>query len=257
MNYEDVNQVIVNFLQEEMRGFNGYTLGISGGIDSALTLVLAIQAVGKDKTHCILMPFWEDENLKDGIDIVHQFGVPYSIINIRNIYDAFYSTGLLWHNGTKENLMARIRACLLYAYSNEHHCKVLGTCNMSEIMTGFFTKGGDGLSDLEPIGELLKREIYGLANFYNNILCTRYDYPQIPLQIFTKRPTAGLTPGVCDEDILGSYSILDDVLTAIYLNGKTPTTPDELRIDKIIKATEHKRCLAPMALVRLDEEVLE
>jgi NAD+ synthase len=255
MNYESVNQTIVNFIQAELLGFNGYVLGISGGIDSALTLALTIQAVDKEKVHCILMPFWENENLKDGIEIVHQFGVPYSIINIRNIYDAFYNTGLLWHNGTKENLMARIRMCLLYAYANEHNYKVLGTCNMSEIMTGFFTKGGDGLSDLEPIGELLKREVYGLGNFYNSVLCPRHDYPQIPSQIFTKRPTADLTPGVCDEDILGEYSVLDDVLTKIYLNGKTPATPDEVRISKIMEATEHKRTLAPIALVRWDENI--
>lgn len=253
MDYARVNRAIIQFLQEQVIGFDGYVLGVSGGIDSALTLALATQAIGRKNIHCILMPFWENDNLRDGIEIVHQFDVPYSIVNIRNIYDAFYNTGILWKNGTKENIMSRIRMCLLYAFASEHNRKVLGTCNLSEIMTGYFTKYGDGGTDLEPIGELLKREVYGLARYYNEVLCPKYGYPMIPEVIFTKKPTADLTPGHNDEDDLGSYDVLDDVLTKIYLNQQEPTTPDEIRIAKIIEQTEHKRTLQPMAIVRWDE----
>jgi len=255
MNYEKVNQIIVDFVREELETSSGFILGVSGGIDSSLCLAMTVQAVGKDKIHAMLMPYWENEHLKDGIDLVHQFGVSYSIINIRNIYDSFYNTGILWQNGTKENIMSRIRMCLLYAYANEHNSKVIGTCNLSEIMTGYFTKFGDGASDIELLGELLKRDVYGLAHYYNNILCTQHDYIQIPEKILTKRPTADLTPNHYDEDDIGNYDVLDDVLTKIYLSGKTPTTPDEVRISKIMEATEHKRALAPIALVRWDENI--
>lgn len=250
MNYEKVNQIIIDFIKEELINFDNFVLGLSGGIDSALCLALTIQAVGKDKIHCMLLPYYENEHLRDAIDIVHRFNVDYSIINIRNIYDSFYNTGILWQNKAKENTLSRIRMILLYAYANEHNSKVVGTCNLSEILTGFFTKFGDGASDLELIGELLKREVYGLSHYYNDIICPKFGYSQIPEQIFTKRPTADLTPGVCDEDILGSYSILDDVITSIYLNQQTPTTPNEIRIAKIIEKTEHKRYLQPMAIVR-------
>jgi len=256
MNIEETGSSIIRFILNKVvtTKKNGVVLGISGGIDSAVTAALATVALNQDSVHGILMPFYQSHHFKDAMGVVHGLQIPYSTVWINKIYDAFYDTGLLWKDSTKENLMARIRMCLLYAYANEHNLLVIGTCNLPERKTGYFTKHGDGASDFEPLGKSLKRHVYALGRHFNETMAIR----MIPEDIFSKEPTAELHPDQKDIDDLGPYEIADRIIeNIVFGTGNIDDIDDNdvRKITRLVELNKHKLSMPEMPVLP-DEPVV-
>ena len=180
-------------------------LGVSGGIDSTVVAYLAVNALGKDKLHGIIMPYVRNQNMDDGLELSQKLGIPHEVIEIKDLVDAYGKIDFFNNKVAKGNLMARIRMCLLYGKANKDNLMVLGTSNKTEIMLGYFTKYGDGGVDILPIGGLLKNEVRSLAKEL-----------KIPTQITNKTPSAGLWEGQTDEGEMGfSYEELDKAIISI------------------------------------------
>ncbi len=182
---------------------NGVVLGVSGGIDSALVLALCVAALGKERTTALFMP--EDANdVGDTIkQYVQQLGVINETIPIKPIFEAYVRHGgIADERLVTGNLKARIRMSLLYSRSNAKGLVVMGTGNRSEMLTGYFTKYGDGGVDYLPIAALYKTQVRELAKHMG-----------LPGEIISQPPTAGLWAGQTDEEELGiTYEKLDLVL---------------------------------------------
>lgn len=194
----------------EKHNFKRAVLGVSGGVDSSLTLKIAVDALGAPKVTAILMPelgVTSPENIDHAKILCQFFGVPYHYQPINNFLAAFAIT--LWHPNklAQMNTKARIRAVLLYNFANTEQAIVLGTSNKSELLLGYGTKFGDLAADIEVIGDLYKTEVITIA-----------DHIGLPPEIVNKIPTAELTPGQTDEEELGaSYTDLDKVLIKLGL----------------------------------------
>ncbi|MFI5270427.1 MAG: NAD+ synthase [Candidatus Saccharimonadales bacterium] len=182
---------------------NGVILGVSGGIDSALVLALCVTALGKERTTALFMP--EDEaDIGETIkQYVQQLGIEHEIIPIKPIFDVYLRDGGINNERlVTGNLKARIRMSLLYSRSNAKGLVVMGTGNRSEMLTGYFTKYGDGGVDYLPIAALYKTQVRELAKHMG-----------VPEEIIAQPPTAGLWSGQTDEEELGiTYEKLDLVL---------------------------------------------
>ena len=253
MQIQKVRSSIVNFLRDKYNNApastiqSGFELGLSGGIDSAVVLTLAYEALGPDYVYCQMLPYHKNDNLKDAIELAETFKVKYMINNIKKAHDTICAEQA-WSKLAKENLMARIRMCYLYSAANTHGRLVLGTCNLSEIMVGYFTKWGDGAADVEPLGRLLKKHVYELARDWNE---KHADEPQIPEQILTKAPSADLYPGQVDETDIGSYKILDDYLMYRIFGQFTDEvkSTDVARIENLVNESQHKREPIPLPAI--------
>lgn len=202
--------------------FKGALLGLSGGIDSALTLTIAVDALGKDNVTAVLMPseFTAEMSNTDAITLAKNLGVRYEIIPIDSIYHASLEALHEPNDITRQNLQARARGIILMALSNNTGRIVLSTGNRSELAVGYSTLYGDMAGGLNVLKDILKTEVYELAHFRN------LKNPVIPERILTRAPSAELAPNQKDEDTLPPYSILDPILE-FYLN-------DELSIEDII-----------------------
>ncbi|HFC00100.1 MAG TPA: NAD+ synthase [Phaeodactylibacter sp.] len=194
-------------------GFKKCILGLSGGIDSALTAVLAVRALGKKNVRVVLMPsqFSSDHSVNDAIDLAKNLGVQYDIIPIKNIYKSYLKElkplfGDLPFNITEENIQARSRGMLLMALSNKFGNIVLNTSNKSEAAVGYGTLYGDMCGGLSVIGDLYKTEVFELCKWINR----RKEI--IPNNTITKPPSAELRPNQKDSDSLPDYDILDEIL---------------------------------------------
>ncbi len=202
-------------------------IGISGGIDSAVTASLCVKALGRKKVFGILMPYGRQKDIGDSITVVNQLGIKYFKKDIKPIVDQYKITDNRFVNA---NIMSRVRMTILYAYANHKNGLVVGTTNKSEMAVGYFTKFGDGACDLEPIAALYKTEVFQLAK---NL--------KINQNIITKKPTAGLIDNQTDEDDFGfTYSDLD-----IFLQGDRLNSEIESKIKTLIDNSEHKRHLRP------------
>ncbi len=194
-------------------GLKKAILGLSGGIDSAVTLVLAARAFGAGNVRVLLMPsqFSSDHSVNDARQLAENLGVPYDIVPIEPVYQAYegplepHFRGLPF-NITEENIQARIRGMLLMAFSNKFGHILLNTSNKSEMAVGYGTLYGDMCGGLCVIGDVYKTEVYDLAAFMNK------DGEVIPTSILTKPPSAELRPNQKDSDSLPEYAILDQVL---------------------------------------------
>ncbi len=245
-------EIIEHFLAEKLRktGARGYVLGLSGGIDSAVVLMLASRAAGKDRILALMMPESESskKDLSDAVTMCESAGVPNETVDITEVVGSF--TRVLGKNVRKEslaNIKARCRMIVLYHYASKDNRLVLGTSNKSELLTGYFTKHGDGGADLEPIGDLYKTEVRQMAKILG-----------IPERIIAKAPTAGLWRGQTDEKEIGmTYEKLDMVLMGIELAQDDRTISksagvaiDEVRrISKMVKMSSHKRKLPPVVKI--------
>jgi len=204
-------------------GFKKAILGLSGGIDSALVLVLAAQALGKENVHAVLMPseFSSDHSISDSLSLVKNLGCSHEVIAIAPIYNSFIEClkhdfeGLPF-NVAEENIQARVRGTTLMALSNKLGYILLNTSNKSELSVGYGTLYGDMCGGLSVIGDLYKTEIVALCNFINK------DNEIIPVNIITKPPSAELRPGQFDSDSLPPYEILDAVLCGYIEEMKGP-----------------------------------
>ncbi len=239
---EETKDIILGFITDsiERSGAKGVVIGLSGGLDSAVVLKLSVMALGKENVHAVLMP-----ERKEGIDYEHalsfaeQEAISYDIIEIGPLVEAYEKHIGEMSRETRSNLKARIRMTLLHAGAYEKGMLVMGTGNKSELLTGYFTKFGDGGVDLMPIGDLYKTQVRELAGMIG-----------IPSEIIGKPPSAGLYEGQTDEGELGmSYETLDCILYGIERDlsisdiSKECGCPEEdaLRILNRERSTAHKR----------------
>ena len=193
--------------------FKKATLGLSGGIDSAVCLVLAARALRPENIKVLLMPseYSSKGSISDSVKLAENLGVAYEIIPINDIVQSFKialnpSFGDLPEDVTEENLQARIRSVLLMAHSNKFSYILLNTSNKSEAAVGYTTLYGDMSGGLSPLGDVYKTDVYNLARYINQ------DHDVIPCDIISKPPSAELKPDQKDSDSLPEYSVLDQIL---------------------------------------------
>jgi NAD+ synthase (glutamine-hydrolysing) len=194
-------------------GFGSVILALSGGIDSALTATIAVDAIGPDRVHVVLMPsrYSSDHSVTDAEDLVKRQGVHARTIPIKPMFDAF-SGSLDLHGLAAENLQARIRGMIAMSLSNEEGHLVLTTGNKSEIATGYSTLYGDSAGGYAPIKDVPKTLVWELSRWRNEQAAERGEIPPIPENSISKPPSAELSPGQLDSDSLPDYSILDPLL---------------------------------------------
>ena len=250
-------------------GFPGALIGLSGGIDSALVLALAVDALGAQNVHAVMMPspYTAEISWLDARDMARRLGVRYDEIDIAPMFDAFRRSLAPQFKGraddtTEENLQARIRGSLLMALSNKLGAIVLTTGNKSEMATGYCTLYGDMAGGFAVIKDVAKTLVYRLAEWKNRQTSPRVDgapgqtRPVIPERIITRAPSAELRPGQTDQDSLPPYEVLDAIL-ARYMEDDQGV--DELvaagfertaveQVTRLIKLNEYKRRQAPVGI---------
>jgi len=203
-------------------GFKGVVLGLSGGIDSALTLTLAVDALGKEKVLAVMMPFAYTSQLS--LDLAREqavrLGVEYRVLPIADAYNSFSATlrdefAGLPADVTEQNIQARCRGVLLMAISNKKGLLVLTTGNKSEIAVGYCTLYGDMAGGFDVLKDVPKTMVYRLCH-WRNAQPDAENSPLIPLQVIERAPSAELAPGQVDQDSLPPYEELDAIL-ALYV----------------------------------------
>ena len=199
-------------------------LGLSGGIDSALTLALAAEALGSENVLSVLMPSQHSSqhSVDDALQICKNLGSPYHIIAIKDDYEAIISSLQPIFEGvkedvTEENIQARIRGMLLMAISNKFGNLLLNTSNKSEVAVGYGTLYGDMCGALAVLGDVYKTEVYALCDFINKKALKEKGHYIIPQHTISKPPSAELSPGQKDQDSLPPYEVLDSILH-LYIN---------------------------------------
>lgn len=217
---ELVYKALVTGIRDYFRknGLYRAVLGLSGGIDSALVATLAVDALGAENVHGLLMPsqYSTDHSVKDAEDLAHNLGMSYDIVPIRPVFDAFRESlkpvfGDRAEDVTEENMQARVRGTLVMSYANKFGALALNTTNRSEAAMGYGTLYGDSCGSLAVIGDLYKTEVYQLSEWINR------DGIRIPQNTIDKAPSAELRPGQKDSDSLPDYDLLDAILN-LYLD---------------------------------------
>jgi NAD+ synthase (glutamine-hydrolysing) len=239
-------------------GFPGVIIGLSGGIDSALVLAVAVDALGADRVRTVMMPspYTADISWIDAHDMARRLGVRYEEISIVPMFDAFLKSlaaefAGLPEDATEENIQARIRGTLLMALSNKFGSIVLTTGNKSEMATGYCTLYGDMAGGFAVIKDVAKTLVYRLARWRNE------QGPEvIPERIITRAPSAELRPDQKDQDSLPPYEALDGILQR-YMEGDQGIDEiiaagfdraDVERVTRLIKINEYKRRQAPVGI---------
>jgi len=231
-------------------GFPGVLLGLSGGIDSALTLAIAVDALGAENVEAVMMPFRYTAEIskEDAAQQAQTMAVKYQSIPIEPMYTAFEAGLVDTLSGTEtdlteENLQARIRGTLLMAISNKTGKMVLATSNKSEVAVGYSTLYGDMVGGFSPLKDVPKTLVYRLAQYRNTLSeC-------IPERVITRPPSAELRPDQMDQDSLPDYDVLDEVIKQYVRLDKTPDEIvsqgfDEQEVHKVIRLinrSEYKR----------------
>lgn len=240
-------------------GFSKVVIGISGGIDSALVTVLAVEALGAENVVGIGLPskITSNESMEDASKLASNLSIKFKVISIEDIFNSFLNSlskefANLPFDITEENLQSRIRGTLLMAYSNKFGHLVLNTGNKSEVAVGYCTLYGDMVGGLGVLSDVPKVMVYKLSRFINRF----YGKEIIPKRIFTKPPTAELRPGQKDSDDLPSYEILDAIVNLYIEKNKSKSEiikcgyPEKITEDiiKRIDKSEYKRRQAPPGL---------
>jgi NAD+ synthase (glutamine-hydrolysing) len=238
-------------------GFPGALIGLSGGVDSSLTLAIAVDALGADRVRAVMMPsqFTAPMSLEDAATLACNLGVRHDVLPIKPPFDAFLSTlaeefrGLPWDT-TEENLQARIRGTLLMALSNKYGAIVLTTGNKSETAVGYSTLYGDLAGGFAVIKDILKTLVYRLCRYRNSIADV------IPERILTRTPSAELKAGQTDQDSLPEYEVLDAIITRYMQEGESIADIVDAGFDegvvrqvvRMIRSSEYKRRQSPVGI---------
>lgn len=238
-------------------GFKKAILGLSGGVDSALVIALAAQALGSQNVRAVLMPsqFSSDHSIDDAVQLAQNLGCPFDIVPIQPMYESYLQNLEPLFEGkpfdvTEENIQARIRATILMALSNKFGYILLNTSNKSEAAVGYGTLYGDMCGGLSVIGDLYKTEVYDLCRYLNR------EHEIIPDNILTKAPSAELRPNQKDSDSLPEYHELDQVLFQYIENRQGPKELIAMGFDpklvartlKLVNTNEYKRHQTPPIL---------
>ncbi len=246
---------VKNYFQK--LGFSKAILGLSGGIDSAVTAVIAAGALGAENVRCVLMPseFSSDHSIKDAEDLAKNLGSPYEVVPIKNSFESIRETLKVQFEETRfdlteENIQARIRGVILMALSNKFGYILLNTSNKSEAAVGYGTLYGDMNGGLSVLGDVYKTEVFDLARYINR------EKEIIPLNTIVKPPSAELRPDQKDSDSLPEYDILDEILYQYIEKRKGPKDlilmgfEESLvqRILKLVNTNEYKRYQTPPIL---------
>ncbi|MBM4402926.1 MAG: NAD+ synthase [Candidatus Cloacimonetes bacterium] len=227
-------------------GLSHLILGLSGGIDSAVSAALCVRALGAELVRCVMLPYRTSNpsSLADAREMADRLGAQYQVIDITPMVDPYLDKYAPEANNLRRgNLMARIRMSVLYDLSARYNALVVGTSNRSELLTGYFTQHGDGASAFEPIGHLYKTEVKELAPHLG-----------VTKAIINKKPSADLWQGQTDEEEMGiSYAELDEILWLLTENDPSLMKIDNgialNKIDKVkkmISQTQYKRRLPAM-----------
>lgn len=238
-------------------GFEKAILGLSGGIDSAVCLAIAVNALGSENVQALLLPshFSTEHSITDAVELAKNLNVNYEIINILESYNAFENTLKIYFkdlpfNTTEENIQARIRGVILMAFANKFNQILLNTSNKSEGAVGYGTLYGDMNGGLSVLGDIYKTEVFELATFINK------EKEIIPLNTIKKPPSAELSPNQKDSDSLPDYEILDKILFQYIELRKGPKEIKEMGFDedivnkilRLVNMNEYKRYQSPPIL---------
>jgi NAD+ synthase (glutamine-hydrolysing) len=231
-------------------GFKKAILGSSGGIDSAVTLAIAVEALGKENVYAILMPspYSTNHSVDDAVQLSKNLDNPHDIIPIKEVYESFLGTLKpifkdLPFSLAEENIQSRSRGNILMAIANKLGYVLLNTSNKSELATGYGTLYGDMAGGLGVLGDCYKMQVYALANFINR------DKEIIPQNIIDKAPSAELRPNQKDSDSLPDYEVLDQLLYQYIEKRIDPAAIKALGFDaalvdktlKMVNNNEYKR----------------
>ncbi|WP_423139867.1 NAD+ synthase [Providencia alcalifaciens] len=236
-------------------GFNGAILGLSGGIDSGLTVAIAADAIGKDRVQAVMMPFryTSEMSIHDAKEQAELLGVEFDIVSIEPMFDAFMAQLQPMFEGTQpdtteENLQARCRAVILMAMSNKRRRLVLTTSNKSESAVGYSTLYGDMAGGFDVLKDVPKTLVFELAKYRNTIS------PAIPQRVIDRPPSAELAPGQLDQDSLPPYDVLDAILDGYVEKDLSVADLIKLGFDReivrkvvrLVDINEYKRRQAPV-----------
>jgi NAD+ synthase (glutamine-hydrolysing) len=251
-NIRQIHQALILGIKDYFRkfGFSKSIIGSSGGIDSAVTLALACEALGNENVQAVLMPseYSSDHSVKDAEQLSKNLGNPYDILSIEDIYKSFLQTLSpvfkdLPFNVAEENIQSRSRGNLLMAMANKFGYILLNTSNKSELATGYGTLYGDMAGGLSVLGDVYKVQVYALARYLNR------NGEIIPENIIQKAPSAELRPNQKDSDSLPDYPVLDKVLYQYIEKRQGPKEIVAMGIDedlvkrilKMVNTNEYKR----------------
>lgn len=254
-----IHDALVTGIRDYFRkmGFTKAILGLSGGIDSAVTLALAAEALGSEQVRGVMLPgkFSSQHSIDDARALAQNLGCPHNLISIDKAFSAFEDTLEPWFKGlpfglTEENLQARARAVILMAMSNKFGYILLNTSNKSEAAVGYGTLYGDMCGGLSVLGDVYKTDVYRLAGYVNR------HQEIIPLNSIVKPPSAELRPDQKDSDSLPEYDILDKILFQYIEKRQSPRQIEALGYDEalvkkilnMVNANEWKRYQTPPIL---------
>ncbi len=257
LNPELATQALIGFIADANRsaGTDGMVVGLSGGVDSALSAALAARALGPDKLHALILPYRTSNpgSRADAVAVADSFGFAARVIDISNMVDSYFDADETdADNVRRGNLMARARMAILFDQAKKHGCLVLGTSNKTEILLGYSTIFGDNASSINPLGDLYKQQVWQLS-----------EHVGIPEQVISKPPSADLWPGQTDEGELGiEYSTADEVLYLMFDQGLAVDEVIEIgypaeavrKIDELERRNRYKRRL--MLIARLSDSAI-
>lgn len=236
-----IHQNLVKNLKSffEESGFKRGVVGLSGGIDSALTFTLAVEALGKHNVTALMLPekgLTKEDNITNAVALARKAGVRHEVIDIVPFLSDYKNLPWAQNKMAKMNLKARVRMCILYNYANTHKALVLGTSNKTEIMVGYGTKYGDLAADVEVIAALFKKEVYQLS-----------EHLKIPQYFIDVAPSAELEEGQTDEKEMGiSYKNLDKILVQLEKGREDKSDSTVKMVTDKISVNQHKTIMPPV-----------